>query len=1012
MMNSTTLYLVEGSAGRALNRRTFLLGGGALLWRRQSPFSVAVRLEAQPGVAGREIVSFGLPLPPGLLDDPDAIQVLNEDGRDVEVSVVPLETWRLGGREGSLRSVLIQAALDFEHEETRRLSVRLQVSSGKRISPLAPPADSIPRIWALLPPEWLCASEVAGPQVSASQSGNLADYDRLAERNFPGSLAFLDSPVYHHWLFDRTTCYYKLYIRTGELRYLEAAHRAASFVREHTRMDGPDAGCFTPKGPDVKYVYPRAMHLHYLLTGDERAHAAGEAMARFCLERWEPGYRPERYRPVSADVDPEAGREFWSPRHEAYGFLGVLHGWELTGREEYWRKSLAYADALYRHQTRPPDARPADGSFRQDWALYDPSESRLPGATSAWMSAILLDALFSYWRLSSDPRVPEMVVRFCDFLDRRGLVPDGSRAYYVIDCFGSEAAPEAPGPQDQGMERHNTEIAASFAMGIFFSRDREERQRFRGRFDRLFSGAARLDLNRPPRCFNWALQSSSQLVYFLKNAAALLLTLAFAHALPACSAERGAERAPTIETPAAEIEEYRILLRALGGGEDNERTRQQATARELLADRDLPAVLPELLRDDTAEQKRQLAKALGRTEDIRVVPFLIDLFPDDEIGLWVQSALAALGEPAAGELWAEIPVPPEAAAFPETGALPTTVARWCQGAFHQMGPRAVPFLVGKFRSGDSGDRRKALGILAWMHSSTFDLTDWREEVRADLHRALDAPDAATRLGALRVLAEIDEARAVESYGRRLQGDPDRHVALVAEGLVRDGGGRPPCLEEAARIRDLLGRGEIEPAKELMGEVIGVQKGFCDRDLAAALIPVLREEQRGAREAAIEGLGYTVSLSARRALGEAFRIEPDPELRVKILGAGVADPAATVLPLLDNRTPDEEALMIEMLGRERVREAVPALVRRLQHDTLALPAATALGSPPPCRLFSRRSSRRTRQTCSGGACCSGASRNAVASRLCRIWAASSSAEIPVCAPSRRAASRGSSRRSDG
>jgi hypothetical protein len=137
--------------------------------------------------------------------------------------------------------------------------------------------------------------------------------------------------VYHHWLFDRTTCYYKMYVRTGERRYLEAAHRAATFVRTHTEMKGPDAGAFTLKGPDVKYVYPRAMHLHYLLTGDERARRTGEVMARYCFERWEPGYRPELYRPVSPDVDPEAGRRFWSLRHAAYGFLGALHGSSSRG---------------------------------------------------------------------------------------------------------------------------------------------------------------------------------------------------------------------------------------------------------------------------------------------------------------------------------------------------------------------------------------------------------------------------------------------------------------------------------------------------------------------------------------------------------------------------------------------------------------------------------------------------------------------------------------------------------
>jgi hypothetical protein len=502
-----------------LNRREFVFGGAGLLLNRRSseePIAVDVRLEPEVGVSGREVVSFGFPLPPELLDDPEAVQIFDVDGREVEASVTPLEIWRTGGREGTLRSVLVQTKLDLDGSSNPRLQIRLGAPSKRRVPPLEEVPEA-PRVWALLPAGWLCASEVAGPQTPSSESGEFAPYDRLAERNFGGSLAYLDSPVYHHWLFDRTTCYYKLYARTGERRYFEAAHRAARFMRLHTATEGADAGAFLLKGPDVKYVYPRAMHLHYLLTGDERARVAGEAMARFCLERWDPVYRPERYQRVSPEVDPEAGREFWSPRHEAYGFLGVLHGWELTGDDRYWRKSLEYADALYQHQTKPPDGRPADGSFRQDWALYDPGESRLPGATSAWMTAILLDALFSYWKLSSDSRVPEMVARWCDFLDRRGLVPDGSKAYYVIDCFGSESARDAPGPQEQGMERHDTEIAASFAMGVFFSRDPRERERFRRRFDRLFAEAVRLDLNQPPRCFNWALSSSSQLVYFLTH---------------------------------------------------------------------------------------------------------------------------------------------------------------------------------------------------------------------------------------------------------------------------------------------------------------------------------------------------------------------------------------------------------------------------------------------------------------------------------------------------------------
>ena len=67
-----------------------------------------------------------------------------------------------------------------------------------------------------------------------------------------------------------------MYARTGDSKFFEAAYHAAHFVRLHTKMDGPDAGIFTLKGADLKYVYPRAMHIHYLLTGDERCADAGK----------------------------------------------------------------------------------------------------------------------------------------------------------------------------------------------------------------------------------------------------------------------------------------------------------------------------------------------------------------------------------------------------------------------------------------------------------------------------------------------------------------------------------------------------------------------------------------------------------------------------------------------------------------------------------------------------------------------------------------------------------------
>ncbi len=518
------------------SRRLFVKNG--LLFLLAAPFArqpwkvssgrseVQVTLEGRATDLRNELVSFGLPLPFGFLTDPRKVRVVTENGQEATAAVRSLEPWRIGGRDGSIRSLLIQFKSDFSRKQTQSVKVLFHEAPQKSSSNFVPVSRTLidegglkgPRVTALLPAQWLCDSWIVGPQTPTSSSGEYSSYDQFVEKNFPGSLAYLDSQVYHEWLFDRTTNYYKMYVRSGDGKFLDAAYHAAHFVRQHTRVDGPDAGIFTLKGPDLKYVYPRAMHIHYLLTGDERALVTGKLMAQYCVKNQEPVYRPELIKPVPLGVDPERGRNFWTLRHQAYGLLGILHGWEMTGDRAYWIKARECVAAYYRHQRQPPDGHPPDGSLRQDWELYDPNEATFKGATSAWMMALLLDPLFHYWTLTSDKRVPEIVVKWCDFLDRQGIVPDGSKAYYVINCF-ARFDPKAPlGALGPDMEMHNPEMAYTFALGIFFTQDAKRREIYRARFQRLFGLAVTLDVNHPARAFNWAFQFSSQLVYFLQHA--------------------------------------------------------------------------------------------------------------------------------------------------------------------------------------------------------------------------------------------------------------------------------------------------------------------------------------------------------------------------------------------------------------------------------------------------------------------------------------------------------------
>ena len=521
------------------SRREFLLAAAAAALagraaRAQTPLKVPragrsldVMLVGRADELGEEVVSFGVPLPPEFLSDAGRVVVLDARGREVAAATRALEPWRLGGREGgSVRSVLVQFRSDFRNARTKRVTLHFNKKPKRRGGELVPVRETLidaeglkgPRVLAVLPAKWLCDSWVVGPQTPAAESREYAAYDEFVERNFQGSLKYLGSREFAAWLYDRPSNYYKMYARTGDAKFLEAGYSAAHFMQLNTETEGPDAGIFKLKGADIKYVYPRAMHLHYLLTGDERALETGRLMARYCLKHTDPVYRPARMTQSDPNRDPEKGREFWTLRNQGYGLLGVLHGWEMTGEPAFWEKARACVDAYHRHQQQPPDGRPADGSLRQNWALYDSSEATFEGGTSAWMMALLLDPLFMYWTMTGDRRVPELIVKWCDFLERRGMVPDGSKAYYVINCF---AKPGEPGGElGPDMEMHNPEMAYTFALGMYFAEDPARRAAYRKRFERLFPLAVKLDVNKPPRAFNWAFQFTSQLVYFMRRAGA------------------------------------------------------------------------------------------------------------------------------------------------------------------------------------------------------------------------------------------------------------------------------------------------------------------------------------------------------------------------------------------------------------------------------------------------------------------------------------------------------------
>src|SRR5829696_10409073 len=93
---------------------------------------VVVHLEGRANDLGEEVVSFGVPLPAGFLNDPAEVRVLAENGTELVSAVRSLEPWRTPGREGTIRSVLIQFKADFSKQKNQRVTVCFDRRSRRR----------------------------------------------------------------------------------------------------------------------------------------------------------------------------------------------------------------------------------------------------------------------------------------------------------------------------------------------------------------------------------------------------------------------------------------------------------------------------------------------------------------------------------------------------------------------------------------------------------------------------------------------------------------------------------------------------------------------------------------------------------------------------------------------------------------------------------------------------------------------------------------------------------------
>jgi len=468
---------------------------------------VTLLLQTDPGM---HVASFGVPFGPGVLTDDRELRVLGADGQEIPAWTRPLAHWWIDGKKGTIRSVLVQVACGFLDAKPRKVRLvwgRARQRSRPKETPVAetqfarlwePPrpaagfADTFeyrcPKVLAVLPPEWLCASLLVWQQVPAGRNKVAAWFDKHLVERFDASLRYVsaNARAYEAHLFDRPATYVKVYARHGAAKHLLAAIQAGDFYIRHLREDG----FFDLKRyKDVKYVYTEGPALLYLLTGDERYRQAVDR----AMKAWATHRRIEY-----------TGRGFWTERHHGFGMLAYLHAYELAGEAAHLTKARRFFEAAYAMQVKPADGKGPDGA----WVHTGSSHGDGSGwTTSPWMSAFLADAIWKYWMLSGDDRCPASLAMYAKFIARHAVTPDAKGVYYMANSPGRGKSANAESPP------HNVEAVYLLAMGWWLSggRDAELRKPIETLWPPVMTDGA----NRPGRKFNWRFRETSMLVWLL-----------------------------------------------------------------------------------------------------------------------------------------------------------------------------------------------------------------------------------------------------------------------------------------------------------------------------------------------------------------------------------------------------------------------------------------------------------------------------------------------------------------
>jgi hypothetical protein len=465
--------------------------------------TVTVTLQPAAGVSGTQRVNFAVPMPRGMLLDPDRVRVM-DGSTELAAARRELALWP----DGSVRSVQVQVTTPVS--SGKQLTVRINEAPTTAAGTMVPVSTLLvaedgtsgPRVWARLPAAWLAPSGVVGPMLTeASVDGtNLDVFDNVCNYASYGVSAFLSLMSSKDvWLYDRGTALYRGHARRGDQSTLESAYRETAIYR--ARITGTDAATrigVPGAADDLKYHYAQNLAIHYLMTGDDRFRESAEDIATRVAALWSsPGYA--------------GGSDFWTERHAGFGLLAYVWARIVTDNEAAIldQRADAAVDAYLAMQAQYPTNWTDSSARCFAHTAASASESYGTWGCSPWMSAIIADGLDAYATEKGGTKATQAraaLVKLGKIIARDGRNTDGKPYYWM----GIGSAADQVDPYNE----HWGEPAYVVAMAYYHGGKSDASLKTAA--EQMLAGLKSKGTVPHLRSFNWQCRSSVAAPFYLK----------------------------------------------------------------------------------------------------------------------------------------------------------------------------------------------------------------------------------------------------------------------------------------------------------------------------------------------------------------------------------------------------------------------------------------------------------------------------------------------------------------